>query len=246
VTFTPTDTTRYTTASRTVTLTVTASGGGTFQGPNSGGPATGSVSGSTLTYNGATYAIVGGKVTFPDCTVYIAMTSGMLIPVGTAPGCTPGGGGGGLPVTPVMTWGIPAAIMQGTALSATQLNASASVPGSFVYTPAAGTVLAAGTHTLSVAFTPTDTTRYTTASRTATLTVTASGGGTFQGPASGGPAAGVVNGSTLTYNGATYPIVGGKVTFPDCTVYIAMTSGMLIPVGTAPGCTPGGGDSNGH
>ena len=32
----------------------------------------------------------------------------------------------------------------GTALSATQLNATANVPGTFVYTPAAGTVLNAG------------------------------------------------------------------------------------------------------
>ena len=245
VTFTPVDTARYTTASRTVTLEVTASGsgGGTFQGPGSGGPATGSVSGSTLTYNGATYPIVGGKVTFPDCTVYIAMTSGLLIPAGTAAGCTPGGGGGGSPVTPVITWATPAAVTQGTALSGTQLNASASVPGSFVYTPPAGTVLAVGTHTLSVTFTPADTTRYTAASRTVTLEVTASGssGGAFQGPSSGGPATGSVSGSTLTYNGATYPIVGGKVTFPDCTVYIAMTSGLLIPAGTSAGCTPVGG-----
>jgi hypothetical protein len=171
--------------------------------------------------------------------MYIAMTSGLLIPAGTAAGCTPGGGGGS-PVAPTLTWATPAAVTQGTALSGTQLNASASVPGSFVYTPPAGTVLAVGTHTLSVAFTPADTARYTTASRTVTLEVTASGsgGGTFQGPGSGGPATGSVSGSTLTYNGATYPIVGGKVTFPDCTVYIAMTSGMLIPVGTAPGCTP--------
>ena len=40
-----------------------------------------------------------------------------------------------------------------------QLNASASVPGALIYTPAAGTVLAAGTTTLSVTFTPTDTPR---------------------------------------------------------------------------------------
>ena len=243
VTFTPTNATLYTTASKAVTLVVNASGGGgTFQGPSSGGPATGSVSGSTLTYNGATYPIVGGKVTFPDCTVYIAMTSGMLIPAGTAAGCTPGGGGGGSPVTPTVTWATPAAITQGTPLSTTQLNASAGVPGSVVYTPPAGTVLAVGTHTLSVTFTPADATLYTTASKTVTLVVNASGGGgTFQGPSSGGPATGSVSGSTLTYNGAAYPIVGGKVTFPDCTVYIAMTSGMLIPAGTAAGCTPGGG-----
>jgi hypothetical protein len=185
---------------------------------------------------------VGGKVTFPDCTVYIAMTSGMLIPVGTAPGCTPGGGGGA-PVSPVIAWATPAAITQGTALSGAQLNATAAaggtpVAGTFVYTPAAGTVLAAGTHTLATTFTPTNATLYTLVSRTVTLVVTAGGGGTFQGPASGGPATGSVSGTTLTYNGATYPIAGGKVTFPDCTVYIAMTSGMLIPVGTAPGCTP--------
>ena len=39
----------------------------------------------------------------------------------------------------------PAAITYGTALSAAQLDASASVPGTFAYSPAAGTVLTAGT-----------------------------------------------------------------------------------------------------
>ena len=46
--------------------------------------------------------------------------------------------------TPVITWATPADIVYGTALSATQLNATATVPGTFVYTPAAGTVLTAG------------------------------------------------------------------------------------------------------
>ena len=45
---------------------------------------------------------------------------------------------------PTITWPAPAAITNPTPLSATQLNATASVPGTFVYTPAAGTVLAAG------------------------------------------------------------------------------------------------------
>jgi hypothetical protein len=40
------------------------------------------------------------------------------------------------------------------------LNATASVPGTFVYSPVAGTVLSAGIQTLSVTFTPTDTTHY--------------------------------------------------------------------------------------
>ncbi|MEY4006505.1 MAG: hypothetical protein RLZZ221_2601 [Verrucomicrobiota bacterium] len=71
----------------------------------------------------------------------------------------------------VITWPEPAAISYGTALSATQLNATANVPGTFAYTPAAGTVLAAGRHTLSVTFTPNDTTNYPTASATTTLAV---------------------------------------------------------------------------
>jgi hypothetical protein len=73
--------------------------------------------------------------------------------------------------TPTVTWPTPAAITYGTALSATQLNATASTPGTFVYTPTVGTVLAAGVHTLSVTFNPSDTTDYTTASATVNLTV---------------------------------------------------------------------------
>jgi large repetitive protein len=45
------------------------------------------------------------------------------------------------------------------------------VPGTFVYSPAAGTVLAAGTQTLSVTFTPNDATDYATATATVTITV---------------------------------------------------------------------------
>lgn len=73
--------------------------------------------------------------------------------------------------TPVISWPAPAAITYGTPLSTTQLNATANVPGTFVYSPAAGTVLTAGTQTLSVTFTPTDTTNYTTATASVTLTV---------------------------------------------------------------------------
>ena len=73
--------------------------------------------------------------------------------------------------TPTLTWSTPAAITYGTALSATQLDATASVAGAFTYSPAAGIVLTAGTHTLSVTFTPTDTTDYTTATATVLLVV---------------------------------------------------------------------------
>src|SRR5439155_24491505 len=63
--------------------------------------------------------------------------------------------------TPAITWITPAGIVYGTALGATQLNATATTPGTFVYTPASGTVLNAGANqTLSVAFTPNDATDY--------------------------------------------------------------------------------------
>jgi hypothetical protein len=72
--------------------------------------------------------------------------------------------------TPSITWATPAAITYGTALSATQLNASSPVAGTFTYSPAGG-VLTAGSQTLSVLFTPTDSTDYTTATASVNLTV---------------------------------------------------------------------------
>jgi sugar lactone lactonase YvrE len=73
--------------------------------------------------------------------------------------------------TTAITWPVPAAITYGTVLSTMQLNATANVAGSFVYTPPAGTVLNAGTQTLSVTFTPTDTTNYNSVTTTTTITV---------------------------------------------------------------------------
>src|SRR6185503_3496857 len=75
--------------------------------------------------------------------------------------------------TPTISWTAPADIVYGTVLSATQLNATASVPGTLVYTPAAGTVLPAGAgQTLSVTFTPTDTANYANATASVLITVT--------------------------------------------------------------------------
>jgi hypothetical protein len=76
-------------------------------------------------------------------------------------------------ITPTISWSPPAPITNPTPLSATQLDATASVPGTFVYSPPAGTVLAAGTQTLSVAFTPTDTADYTNATASVSITVNA-------------------------------------------------------------------------
>ena len=78
--------------------------------------------------------------------------------------------------TPTVTWPAPAPISYGTKLSATQLDATASangapLPGTFAYSPAAGTGLQPGSQTLSVTFTPTDTAHYTTATGSTTISV---------------------------------------------------------------------------
>lgn len=75
------------------------------------------------------------------------------------------------PTTPTINWSAPAAITYGTALSSSQLDATASTSGSFAYSPAAGTVLKAGSQTLSATFTPSNSTSYTTATDSVTLTV---------------------------------------------------------------------------
>jgi hypothetical protein len=77
--------------------------------------------------------------------------------------------------TPVITWQAPANITQGTPLGAMQLNARADVAGTFVYSPAAGTVLPVGARqALSTTFTPADTVRYASATATTKITVVGS------------------------------------------------------------------------
>jgi hypothetical protein len=111
----------------------------------------------------------------------------------------------------LMTWNNPASIVYGTALSSNELNATASVAGSFVYSPTNGTVLNAGTNTLSVTFTPTDTLDYSNTVLTvglvvspATLNVGASSASRAYGqtnPVFGGAISGLQNGDNIT---ATY------------------------------------------
>jgi hypothetical protein len=73
--------------------------------------------------------------------------------------------------SPVLVWVPPAGIVYGTPLTGAQLNASANVPGTIVYTPGAGTVLSAGTQVLTATFTPSDSIDYTTATAAVPLTV---------------------------------------------------------------------------
>ncbi|MGC1461371.1 MAG: S53 family peptidase [Terracidiphilus sp.] len=119
----------------------------------------------------------------------------------------------GSKTTPTITWNTPAAVVVGTALSATQLNATASVPGTFLYNPPAGTVMSAiGNTTLSTTFTPTNTSAYNTATSSVTLAVAAVlPGFTLSGTAVTSLTAGATSGNTSTItvqpsNGFTGPV----------------------------------------
>jgi uncharacterized repeat protein (TIGR01451 family) len=73
---------------------------------------------------------------------------------------------------PSLSWSNPANILVGTPLGSGQLSATASVPGTFAYTPGPGTVLQVGNgQTLSVLFTPTDSITYASAKATAAINV---------------------------------------------------------------------------
>ncbi len=124
--------------------------------------------------------------------------------------------------TPSLTWTAPASITYGTALSATQLDASANVSGTFDYTPAAGMVLSAGTHALSAQFTPADTSDYATPSAVMTnitvnpaaLMVTAANATRVYGavnPSLTGTVTGAVNGDVFTVSGSTAATVASTV-----------------------------------
>ena len=98
-----------------------------------------------------------------DTTDYSAVTTTATINVAKA--------------TPVITWANPANITYGTALGATQLDATASfggsvITGSFTYSPAPGTVLGAGQgQVLAAMFTPQDTADYNSVTANATINV---------------------------------------------------------------------------
>jgi len=177
VTLTPTNSALYTTASASVTLTVNQATP-TITWPKPAAitygtalskaqlNATASVPGAFVYTPAVGTVLAAGNqtltVTFTptDSADYATTTTAVVLTVNKA--------------TPVITWPTPAAIVAGTPLSSTQLDATASVPGVFVYYPAAGTVLAAGSQTLSTTFTPTDSTDYNTATGSVTLQVTKS------------------------------------------------------------------------
>jgi Flp pilus assembly CpaE family ATPase len=175
VNFTPADTAGYTTAQAKVSIIVVAAT------PDLAWPQP-----ASMTYGARLSADqLNAKASVPGTFAYIP-AEGSMLAAGThtpfvlfAPGdsesYTPAQATVSLVVDkaePTVTWSTPASIAEGAPLDAAQLNATASVPGTFAYTPAGGEVLPAGRHTLSVTFTPMDTANYTPAQATVSLTVT--------------------------------------------------------------------------
>jgi hypothetical protein len=125
--------------------------------------ATASVPGTFVYLPAAGTVLTAGQqmlnVTFTptDTTDYGSATATVSLPVNKA--------------TPTITWATPSVIAFGTVLGAAQLNATTSVPGTFAYNPAAGTIPPIGNNILSVTFTPTDSTDYSTATGTVTIVV---------------------------------------------------------------------------
>ncbi len=135
--------------------------------------------------------------------------------------------------TPVITWPQPAPITNPTPLGSTQLDATTNVPGTFVYSPAAGAVLSAGTQTLSTTFTPTDTTDYNTATATVTITVNAAAGTT---PASD------CSGLSIDANLAVSDAGDGRVLLYQSPLCTAMSASVeLGQSGFSGGYAPGDG-----
>ncbi len=197
-------------ANKSVSFTLNGASAGTATTDASG---VASLSASLSGINAGTYA-TGVGASFAQDSSYNASSGSNSLTVSKA--------------TPSITWSNPADVTYGAALSSTQLNATASVAGSFVYTPAAGTKLNAGLgQNLKADFTPTDTTNYNTATRTvqinvntAPLLVKADDKSRAYGeanPALTGTLSGVVNGDNITGSYSTtatatspvgdYPIV---------------------------------------
>ena len=134
---------------------------------------------------------------------------------------------------PIITWANPADIYYGKILDSTQLNATADVPGAFVYTPVLGTKLEIGTNQiLKVSFTPTDVIANDTVSKTVKInilqpiTVTDADGNVYHTVTIGNQIWIVENLKTTKYNdGADIPLVtnatawGTSTTPAYCWIY---------------------------
>jgi hypothetical protein len=163
-------------ASRVVTLSATVLGA---SGPVDGGTVTFTVSkiGSPVTSTAFTQGAASAAFTIPAGTT-AGIYSIQAVYNGTSVFSPSTDASQSLTISkamPTINWNDPASVPAGTALGPSQLNAMASVPGTFVYNPPAGTVMTgSSTQTLNVTFTPADSTDYFSAIATVMITITPS------------------------------------------------------------------------
>ncbi len=152
----------------------------------------------TMTAGGTVPAITATS-TYGSVVNSVTPPAGLTLPVCSAPGVTTSSAPGTYPTScsgavdgnytigyvagiltinastgktnPVIAWPTPAPIAYGTPLSGVQLDATANVAGTFVYNPAAKSILTAGPHTLTLTFTPSNTSTYNTATASVSLQV---------------------------------------------------------------------------
>jgi hypothetical protein len=273
VTFTPTDGTDYSTATKTVQIQVNATNTQTvltvsplsvtygaavaLSAAVTNTTGTGVVQGGTVTFtaDGVTLSnvtVVNGAASLTGVVLHGGQHVIGAIYAGTSGEVGSTAGAQTVQVakaTPTLTWATPAPITTTTPLSSTQLDATATgvngatLAGTFVYVPAAGTTLSAGTHILSVTFTPTDTTDYAGAADVVQIQVNATATATAftVTPASSTYGQALTLTAQVTNTTGTTPVNGGTVTFTSDSVAIgnmpvvngaATLTGVTLTAGT--------------
>ena len=149
--------------------------------------------------------------------------------------------------SPTLFWTNPAPITYGTALSGTQLNASATynsevVPGTYNYSSPAGTVLSAGNNqSLSVTFTPSDTNSFLPVTTNVTINVSPAGVTISSGIAANGKVYDTTTTATLTSNSVVLAgVVFGDTANVNLSTNAYTANFVSASVGTGIGVTVSG------
>jgi hypothetical protein len=145
--------------------------------------------------------------------------------------------------TPVITWPPPRQIVAGTALGPAQLNATANTAGAFVYSPPSGTMLQGGrAQRLAVAFTPLDTSAFTSATAEVTIDVVNVVpnvlGLTRSGAAASIAAAGLLLGTEARAASATTPAGSVLNQTPSAGTEVAANAAVDLVVSSGPEIAP--------